>query len=114
MFLAQSAGLPMPRNAGDWVALVWGMLWAAGTMHSYARPARGIAVFFKAWNYVCHASQVAEAGAYVTVQILDQNIGVLRGADGVLRAFCNLCSHRAQEVLQGCGQAKMITCPDHA
>ena len=72
------------------------------------------AIFFKAWNYVCHVSQVAEAGAYVTAQILDQNIVVLRGADGVLRAFYNVCSHRAHELLQGCGHAKMITCPYHA
>jgi len=72
------------------------------------------AIFFKAWNHVCHVSQVAEAGAYVTAQILDQNIVVLRGADGVLRAFYNVCSHRAHELLQGCGHAKMITCPYHA
>ncbi len=72
------------------------------------------AIFFKAWNYVCHASQVAEVGAYVTVQIIDQNIVVLRGQDGTLRAFYNVCSHRAHELLTGCGQAKMITCPYHA
>ncbi len=42
--LGVSDGLPLPRNAGDWVALMSGMLWAAGTMHSYARPARGVAL----------------------------------------------------------------------
>jgi drug/metabolite transporter (DMT)-like permease len=44
LILGVTEGLPLPRNAGDWVALVSGMLWAAGTMHSYARPAPGIAV----------------------------------------------------------------------
>ncbi len=42
--LGATDGVPMPRNLGDWVALVSGMLWAAGTMHSYSRPARGIAL----------------------------------------------------------------------
>jgi choline monooxygenase len=32
----------------------------------------------------------------------------------VLRAFYNVCSHRAHELLQGCGTAKMVTCPYHA
>lgn len=72
------------------------------------------AIFFKTWNYACHASQVAEAGAFVTVQIIDQNIVVLRGQDGVLRAFYNVCSHRAHELLSGCGRTNMITCPYHA
>ena len=44
LILGVTEGLPLPRNAGDWVALVSGMLWAAGTMHSFARPAPGIAV----------------------------------------------------------------------
>lgn len=72
------------------------------------------AIFFKAWNYVCHTSQVAEAGAYVTVRIIDQNIVVMRGQDEVLRAFYNVCSHRAHELLHGCGHTRMITCPYHA
>ncbi len=44
LILGVMEGLPLPRNAGDWVALVSGMLWAAGTMHSYAKPARGVAL----------------------------------------------------------------------
>ncbi len=44
ILLGDAQGLPMPRNAGDWIALISGMLWAAGTMHSYARPASGVAL----------------------------------------------------------------------
>ncbi len=44
ILLGATDGLPMPRNAGDWVALISGMLWAAGTMHSYARPSSGVAL----------------------------------------------------------------------
>lgn len=72
------------------------------------------AIFFKSWNYAAHVSQLAANGDYVTVRIADQNIIVLRGQDGVLRAFYNVCSHRAHELLQGCGRVNIITCPYHA
>jgi phenylpropionate dioxygenase-like ring-hydroxylating dioxygenase large terminal subunit len=72
------------------------------------------AIFFKSWNYACHVSQVAEPGSYVTCKVADQNIAVMRGQDGVLRAFYNVCSHRAHELLTGCGKANMVTCPYHA
>lgn len=42
--LGVTDGLPVPRNAGDWLALASGMLWAAGTLRSFARPATGIAL----------------------------------------------------------------------
>ena len=37
-------GLPMPRNAGDWLALLGGLCWAAGTLRSYRQPSLGIAL----------------------------------------------------------------------
>lgn len=42
--LGFSDGFPLPRNTGDWMALASGMVWAMGTMRSYARPAPGVAV----------------------------------------------------------------------
>lgn len=42
--LGIAEGLPMPRNAGDWIALASGMCWAAGTIRSYANPSPGIAL----------------------------------------------------------------------
>lgn len=37
-------GLPFPRNAGDWIALISGMCWSAGTIRSFLKPSRSIAV----------------------------------------------------------------------
>jgi drug/metabolite transporter (DMT)-like permease len=37
-------GVPLPRNAGDWLALLSGLLWSAGTLRSFARPSQGIAL----------------------------------------------------------------------
>ncbi len=42
--LGVTGGVPLPRNAGDWVALTSGMFWAAGTMHSFVKPAPGVAL----------------------------------------------------------------------
>lgn len=72
------------------------------------------AIFFKSWNYGCHVSQVSEPGSFATCMIADQNIAIMRGHDGVLRAFYNVCSHRAHELLKGCGKANIVTCPYHA
>lgn len=41
--LGADGGLPLPRNAGDLIALVSGLLWSAGTLRSYASPHPGIA-----------------------------------------------------------------------
>lgn len=37
-------GLPLPSNAGDLLALVSGMLWAAGTLRSFRRPSHGVSL----------------------------------------------------------------------
>lgn len=36
--------LPLPRNSGDWIALISGMSWAAGTLRSYRSPSERIAL----------------------------------------------------------------------
>jgi drug/metabolite transporter (DMT)-like permease len=40
--LGTAGGLPLPHTAGDWVALVSGMCWAAGTQRSHASPAHSL------------------------------------------------------------------------
>ena len=72
-------------------------------------------IFFKSWQYVGPASEVAQPGDYMTTTIVDQGVFAIRGRDGELRAFYNVCQHRAHELLQGKGNVKaVITCPYHA
>jgi len=78
----------------------------------YAREKE--AIFYRSWNFAGHVEQLRDAGSYVTCQIADQGIFVMRGKDGTLRGFYNVCSHRAHELLKGCGTAKVIVCPYHA
>ena len=71
------------------------------------------AIFYRSWWYQGHASDLPKRGDYITGRIVDQNIVILRGHDGVLRAFHNVCSHRAHPLLEGCGNTTFITCPYH-
>ena len=72
------------------------------------------AIFAKSWQWVCHVEKVREPGQYVTATIAGRSIVVLRDREGVLRAFYNVCKHRAHELLEGEGTANHIMCPYHA
>lgn len=71
-------------------------------------------VFHRTWQYACHASEVPDKGTYATFDIAGQNLFVIRDGDGALRAFYNVCQHRAHELLRGQGKVRTITCPYHA
>jgi choline monooxygenase len=72
-------------------------------------------LFYRSWQVVAHESELPSAGDYVCATIVDQGVFVLRGADGVLRAFFNVCQHRAHELLKGRGNVRSaIVCPYHA
>ena len=73
-------------------------------------------IFRRSWCYVAHESELAEPGSYLTDLVAGQPIMVLRDREGALRAFYNVCRHRAHLLLKGCGKLKPagITCPYHA
>jgi carnitine monooxygenase subunit len=71
-------------------------------------------IFFRTWHYAGATGELANAGDYVTGRLLDQSIIVMRGRDGSLRGFYNVCQHRAHELLEGRGNARIVTCPYHA
>jgi len=70
-------------------------------------------VFSRTWQLVGRAEQVAAAGDYFTATIGDEPIIVARGADERLRAFSNVCRHRAGPVASGEGQRKAFKCGYH-
>ena len=72
------------------------------------------AVFYRNWWYAGHQSQLAESGCYLTVQVCDQNVIVIRDRNGELNAYFNVCQHRGHELLSASGQVRTITCPYHA
>lgn len=72
------------------------------------------AMFLGRWQFVGHVSDVPGVGDYLTCDLGRDNIIVIRGKDEKLRAFLNVCRHRAARVLEGTGHCKgVIRCPYH-
>lgn len=72
-------------------------------------------IFTHAWLCLCHASELAEINAYVTRKIVGENLVAVRGRDGTLRAFYNVCPHRGHELFKDSGIARnVVSCPYHA
>jgi phenylpropionate dioxygenase-like ring-hydroxylating dioxygenase large terminal subunit len=64
---------------------------------------------------VCHESEIALAGEWRTIDYLGESVIVMRGDDGAVRAFANVCRHRGSRLVDGeAGCAKVLTCPYHA
>jgi phenylpropionate dioxygenase-like ring-hydroxylating dioxygenase large terminal subunit len=64
---------------------------------------------------VCHESEIAEPGEWRSLDYLGESLIVIRGDDGEVRAFANVCRHRGSRLLDGSGGcAKVLTCPYHA
>ena len=64
---------------------------------------------------VCHVSEIAQPGEWRTLEYLGESVIVIRGDDGRVRAFSNVCRHRGSRIVDGeAGCAKVLTCPYHA
>ena len=73
-------------------------------------------VFRNAWQVVCHQNDIPNLGDYHTLDFLNERVVCLRGDDGQVRAFHNVCRHRASRLADGsrgnCGHR--LVCPYHA
>ena len=72
-------------------------------------------LFLTHWQIVGHACDVPNAGDWLAFDLLGERAVVMRGQDGVLRAFHNLCRHRGARVVDGAqGHCKgAVVCPFH-
>ena len=71
-------------------------------------------VFSRSWQLAGRLDQVSQPGQYVTSDIGGEPIVVVRGNDGVLRAFFNVCRHHAAAVMTELeGKAAQLRCPYH-
>ncbi len=71
-------------------------------------------VLRKTWQFAGHVSQVEQPGDYFTFTIGGENLFCIRDRDGVIRAYYNVCQHRAHELVRDSGNARLIVCPYHA
>ena len=71
-------------------------------------------VLSQTWQFAGHCKDIPNAGDYFTFEIAKQNLFCIRGQDGEIRTFYNVCQHRAHPLLQGSGSRKLIVCPYHS
>jgi phenylpropionate dioxygenase-like ring-hydroxylating dioxygenase large terminal subunit len=73
-------------------------------------------IFRQAWQIMGHVGDMPAAGDYLTLDYLGERIVTLRGSDGTVRSFHNVCRHRAARLAPhargACGPR--LVCPYHA
>jgi len=82
--------------------------------HLYTEPDAFVAeverIFARSWQVVGHHAQVANPGDYFTAELVNEPLLIVRGSDGKLRGFYNVCRHRAGPPAEGCGTRKVFRC----
>jgi phenylpropionate dioxygenase-like ring-hydroxylating dioxygenase large terminal subunit/AcrR family transcriptional regulator len=72
-------------------------------------------IFQRSWLLAGHASQAPDPGDYISLEAAAERALIIRGRDQKLRAFYNVCRHRASRVVRdergSCSGA--IVCPNH-
>lgn len=68
----------------------------------------------RTWQIVCRAEEIPNVGDFVTHDIIDESIIVVRVSKDEVKAFYNVCQHRGRRLKDGCGNAgREIVCRFH-
>lgn len=72
-------------------------------------------ILYTTWHCVCHDSELPDTGSFVTFDMMDQGIILVRGEDGAVRAFHNACQHRGTRLLDDRrgNVGRHVVCPYH-
>ncbi len=66
------------------------------------------------WIFAAPSAELPKTGSYITLEVGDASVIVVRGADGVIRAFHNSCRHRGSRICSAHkGTAPKLVCPYH-
>jgi Rieske 2Fe-2S family protein len=71
-------------------------------------------IFGRAWLCAGHEREIGSPGDWLLAPITPEGILVVRGEDGVARAFYNVCRHRGATLVDApCGKSEHLACPYH-
>lgn len=70
-------------------------------------------VFGSTWQLVARTEDLARAGDFVPVTVLDEPIVITHALDDTLQAFYNVCRHRAGQVALSRGNRRSLQCKYH-
>ncbi|WP_299132424.1 aromatic ring-hydroxylating dioxygenase subunit alpha [uncultured Amaricoccus sp.] len=72
------------------------------------------AIWYQEWLFAIPSCEIPKTGNFVTMQVGEYPILIVRGADGQIRAFHNSCRHRGSRVCAAAkGNAPKLVCPYH-
>jgi phenylpropionate dioxygenase-like ring-hydroxylating dioxygenase large terminal subunit len=71
-------------------------------------------IFKHDWLFACTEYDLVDPGDYVTVNVAEVPVVVLRDKAGDLKAFVNVCRHRANVIMKGSGNCQRMQCGYHA
>lgn len=71
-------------------------------------------IFPRTWQFLAHESEFKSPGDFVTRWIINDPVLMVKGEDGVIRAFLNSCTHRGTHLcVADSGNKRAFTCPYH-
>ena len=65
------------------------------------------------WQIACREEEIPKVGDFVTYDILDESVIVVRSKADQIRAYFNVCPHRGNRITEGCSHAKQFVCAYH-
>jgi choline monooxygenase len=72
-------------------------------------------IFARSWVHVADLPELVTPGDFVTATIGTSPVVIVRGHDGALRGFLNVCPHRGATIAEGRGNCgRQLRCPYHA
>ena len=71
-------------------------------------------LFAREWICMGRLAEMPNPGDYLSRDIIDSPVFVIRQKDGGVKAFANVCAHRAAKLLEGDGHVTRISCPYHS
>ena len=71
-------------------------------------------VFYREWLFAIPSCEIPKTGNFATLQVGAYPVVITRGADGMVRAFHNVCRHRGQRLcVKPTGTTPKLVCPYH-
>ena len=71
-------------------------------------------IVFRNWILAGHVSQVENKGDFKVLNVAGESAIIVRGTDGQIKGFANVCRHRGSLVcLQAAGNTEKFACPYH-
>src|SRR4051812_15888055 len=74
----------------------------------------GDRLWAKVWQHACRVEELPNVGDFVTYDIHNDSIIVVRSAPDKIKAFHNVCSHRNRRLTKGAGHVTQFQCRYHA